>query len=161
MSSDNNAQVIRNMYDAFSRKDLNTVLDVFSEDATWNLPGAAPYAGRRHGREKIREFFGELDRLETSEQYDVIDILADRDKVVALGRERAMVKESGSRFEQYWVHVYVMRGGKIIEAYLHGDTHAVASAYGESVKERRAATGHLGITHPAYSGRTGNQESQS
>ena len=156
--SSQNSQVIRGMYDALTRGDVDAILNSLTEDVVWDVPGAAPYAGVREGREQVRAYFAERDRVEQSDQYDLEETVSEGDKVVALGRQRATVKESGSRFEERWAHVYTLRNGRVASALFCGDTHAAASAYGESNREREALGGPLGITHPAYSGRPGGDE---
>jgi uncharacterized protein len=151
-------QSIKTLYDAFNRGETDTILESLTEDVVWDVPGTAPFTGRRFGREQVREFFDSLARHATIEQFDADEFLADGDRVVVLGRQRASVRETGTKYESRWAHVFRLRGGKITEAYLYRDTQAEAAAFGETRREREAATGHLGITHPAYSGRTGGEE---
>jgi uncharacterized protein len=152
MSSENK-QFIRRMYDAYSKGDIDAVLANMTDDFTWYAPGAAPFAGQRRGREEMRAFFAESLRWVQMDQFDVDDVLADGDKVVVLGRQRGTVRETGRHFETRWAHVYTLRGGKAATGEVFTDTHAVASAFGESTRERQALTGSLGVTHPAFSGR--------
>ncbi len=151
MSGDNK-QLIRRVYDAFLRGDLQTVLEYLPEDFEWNAPGGAPYNGIRHGRAQMRDFFEDLRRWVRVDQMDIDDVIADGDKVVVLGRQRATVLETGRHFETPWVHIFTIRGGKIAAGLALADTHAIASCFGESTREREALTGSLGITHPAFSG---------
>jgi ketosteroid isomerase-like protein len=152
MPSDNK-QLIRQVYDAYSRGDIETVLQNMADDVEWNAPGGAPFSGHRHGRDQMRAFFQEMRQAIEVQQFDIDDLIADGDKVAVLGRQRATVRETGRHFETQWVHVYTLRGGKIVHGQAFTDTHAVASAFGESTRERQALTGSLGITHPTFSGR--------
>jgi ketosteroid isomerase-like protein len=145
-------QRIRDLYAAFSRGDIEIVLSFLTEDVDWYAPGAAPFSGRRTGRNQVRHYFDELARLVRFDEFDLDDVLIDADKAVAMGRERVLVKETGRHFETAWVHVFIFRGGLVSEVRLYLDTHAVAAAFGESAAERAALTGPLGVTHPAYSG---------
>lgn len=144
--------LIRESYAAFNRGEIETVLKAFTDDVEWDAPGGAPYCGVRHGREQLRAFFQQLAELVTIDEFDLDDVIAEGDRAVALGRERATVRATGQHFEQRFVHVYTFRGDKIAAAYLAGDTHAEASAFGESTREREALTGPLGVTRPAFSG---------
>ena len=152
MSSDNK-QLLRRMYDAYNEGDFDTVLANMTDDVTWYVPGAAPFAGHRTGRNQVREFFNELSRTVQIDEFDADEILADGDNVVVIGRQRATVRETGRHFETQWAHVYTLRNGKVASARIFTDTHAIASAFGESPREREALTGPLGVTHPAFSGR--------
>src|SRR5947209_5643081 len=112
MSSDNK-QLLRRMYDAFGRDDIDAVLADMTDDFTWYSPGAAPFAGHRTGIDQMREFFSESARWVQMDQFDADEILADGDRVVVLGRQRGTVRESGRRFETQWAHVYTVRNGKV------------------------------------------------
>jgi uncharacterized protein len=152
MSSENK-QLVQRMYDAFNRGDIDTVLANMTDDITWYMPGPAPFAGHRAGRDEVRKFFAEAAGATQMDEFDVDELLADGDRVVALGRQRATVRETGRHFESRWAHVYTIRTGKVAACEIYMDTHAAASAVGESTRERQALTGSLGITHPTFSGR--------
>lgn len=147
-----NARIVRKMYEDFNHGDLDAVLDAMTPDVVFHSPGGAPFSGRKTGRGEVREHFQQVRRLVQIDEFDVDEILSDRDKVVALGRQRATVRETGQHFEQEWAHVYTLRAEKVTVVHLFGDTHAVASAFGESTRERQALTGSLGVTHPPFSG---------
>ena len=151
--STSNKQIVRGLYDAFSRGDIDAVLSALTDDVALNAPGGAPYSGRRFGRDQVRQYFAELDRQVRLDEFDADEFLEDGSKVVVLGRERATVRETGGHFETAFAHVFTMRAGKVADVHLFADTHAAASAFGESTKERQALGGSLGVTHEAYSGR--------
>jgi ketosteroid isomerase-like protein len=152
MSSESK-QVIQRMYDAFQRGDVDAILANLTDDFAWNMPGPAPFAGQRSGREGMRQFFEEMGRGVEIDQFDVDEILSDGDKVVVLGRERAKIRATGATYESDFAHVYTLRGGRVSHGRVFSDTSAAAAAWGESSRERQALTGSLGITHPAFSGR--------
>jgi ketosteroid isomerase-like protein len=140
------------IYHAFSHGDIQSVVERMSEDVDWNCPGGAPFSGIRRGRDQVREFFDILLRTTRIDQFDVDDIIGERDHVVVIGRERGTVIETGQHFEQRFAHLFTFRGGKVAAVHLFDDSHAVASAFGESTREREALTGPLGVTRPAFSG---------
>jgi ketosteroid isomerase-like protein len=123
-----------------------------TEDVAWSSPGGAPYSGYRLGRDQVRQYFAELDRLVRLDEFDADEFLEDGGEVVVLGRERATVRETGGHFETTFAHVFTMRNGKVARVRIFADTHAEASAFGESTKERQALGGSLGVTHEAFSG---------
>jgi ketosteroid isomerase-like protein len=156
MSSDNK-QVVQRVYDAFGKGDIESILGNLTDDFIWNVPGPAPFAGRRTGLDGMRQFFQQLASSVEIEQFDVNEILADGDKVVVLGKEREKIRATGNIFETEFVHVYTLRGGKLAHGQVFADTAASAAAWGESSRERQALTGSLGVTHKAFSG-GGNAE---
>ena len=153
MGDQNNTEIVKAIYAAFQRGDIDAILNALTDDVEWYLPGVAPFAGHRHGRDQIRQFFEQLGKAVRIDNFDVREFIAERDKVVVLGNERATALETGQHFEMDWAHVYTLRGGKVAAIHLHEDTHASASVFGESSREKQALGGSLGVTHPAYSGR--------
>src|SRR3954466_11829858 len=98
MNADNK-QLIRRVYDAFQNGNLDGILQNLTDDFEWNAPGGAPFSGMRQGRDRMRDFFTELRRLVRFDQFDVDDVVAEGDKVVVIGRQRATVLETGRHFE--------------------------------------------------------------
>ena len=145
-------QFVQRLYDSFLDGDIDSVLHAMADDFEWNAPGGAPYNGIRHGRDQMREFFHELRRWVRVDQMDVDDVIADGEKVVVVGRQRATVIDTGRHFETPWVHVYTLRGGRLATGLALADTHAIASCFGESTKEREALTGSLGSPREVFSG---------
>jgi ketosteroid isomerase-like protein len=151
MKSDNSS-LIKELYQAFNRGEIEKLLAAVTEDVEWDLPGGSPLSGFRHGRNEVGQFFAGLQQKVRMDQFDADEILADGDKVVVLGRERGTVKESGRSYSSKFAHVFTLRNGQIASVVLFGDSHAIASAFGESTREREALTGPLGVTQPPFSG---------
>ena len=72
-----------------------------------------PFAGTRHGREGVAEFFSVLDENLEFEQFEPRDFVAQGDTVVVVGIERSLSKATGRKIEQEWAHVNTLRDGKI------------------------------------------------
>ena len=62
MSEPHNLQVVRNVYAAFGRGDLEGILAPLDSQVSWRTPGPPdlPTAGVRRGVAEVREFFGLL-----------------------------------------------------------------------------------------------------
>lgn len=144
------AEIVRRMYRDFDNGDLEAVVAAMTPDVVFHAPGGAPFSGRRVGRDQVLARFKEIRGLVRIDEFDIDEILADKDKVIALGRQRAMVRATGRHFEQEFAHVYTMRGDKVSAVHVFGDSYAVASAFDESTAEREAVTGPLGVTEPPY-----------
>jgi ketosteroid isomerase-like protein len=56
--SERNADVVRRGYAAFNTADVDTLLEVFAEDASWHTPGNSAAAGDAIGRDKVFAQFG-------------------------------------------------------------------------------------------------------
>jgi len=116
MSGQQNLDVVRNMYAAFGRGDLDAVLAPLDPQVSWRTPGAPdlPTAGLRHGISAVREFFGLLLNTFDIVDFQAQDFLTTGDKVVVLGTSREGPKGSGRLVDFRWVHVFTFRNGRIV-----------------------------------------------
>jgi ketosteroid isomerase-like protein len=82
-----NEALVRQIFDAFARKQGFALRSVFADDATWVVPGSGTMAGTFTGREQIFAFLGRLPK-ETNGTYasTLIDVLASDDRAAALYR---------------------------------------------------------------------------
>jgi uncharacterized protein (TIGR02246 family) len=132
--SNSNAQLVREMYKSFQRGDLEAVLNSMTQEVTWTVPGAAPFSGTRNGREQVRQFFREMSQAVQMEQFQVDEVLADADKVVALGRQQAIVRATGRHLDFSWVHIYTIRDRKVAAANMFNDSMSTAADFGVVAK---------------------------
>ena len=131
MSEQQNLQVIRDAYAAFSRGDIESVLNVLTDDVVWELPGPAqiPYAGVYNGKPEVAQFFSRLAGSEDVQTFEPQQFFANGDMVVVLGRYAARVKANGKTAEADWVHAFTVRAGKIARWHEYLDTATYAKAY--------------------------------
>ena len=113
MSHDNIA-LVRNLYEAFNRGDVPTVLAGFDENIEWNEAEGMPYGGQYHGPEAVAEnVFAPVTK--DFDDFDVTpeEILADGDRVVVLLKHTGTAKESGNKLSMPAAHVWTVRDGKV------------------------------------------------
>jgi ketosteroid isomerase-like protein len=60
MGADEDVAVVRRGYEAFNAGDMETLLELFDENASWHVPGRGPLAGDYEGREATFAYFGQL-----------------------------------------------------------------------------------------------------
>jgi hypothetical protein len=63
MGMKENAEVVRNGYDAFAKGDLETLRELIAADAVWKVPGKSPLAGDKKGIEATLSYFTQLFEL--------------------------------------------------------------------------------------------------
>jgi ketosteroid isomerase-like protein len=124
--------VVQATYEAVGRGDISAVLDLLTDDVEWTLqgPSVIPFAGTRHGREGVAEFFSLVGENLEFEQFEPRDFVAQGDSVAVLGYERSLIKPTGRTLEQEWAHVYTLRDGKIAKFRGFEDTAALVVAFG-------------------------------
>jgi uncharacterized protein len=131
MSEPENLEVIRNVYAAFGRGDLEGILARLDPQVSWRTPGPPdlPTAGLRHGVAAVREFFGLLLNTLDIQDFRPVDFLAQDDKVVVLGTSREGPKGTGRLVDFRWVHVFRLRNGQIVEFEEPADVSALVEEF--------------------------------
>ena len=132
MSEEKNASVVRDFYAMLLGGEAETALQKYvTPDFVWAnpLPEAIPYGGTFRGLEGAGRYlelvFGTLDLSD----FEIEEVVAAGDRVVVIGRESALVKASGRRYAQEWVHVLRLRDGRIEELREYNDTAAMLAAF--------------------------------
>jgi ketosteroid isomerase-like protein len=105
-----NADVVREMFDAYLRGDFETSLEQFADDVEWETVFGERFRGREGVAESVRKFSGTwLDyRLELE------DALEAGDRVVAIIRQSGRGKGSGAAVESRMGWLFEIRDGKIV-----------------------------------------------
>ena len=131
MSEQQNLEVVRTIYAAFGRGDLEGILARLDPQVSWRTPGPSelPTAGLRRGVDEVREFFGVLFSTLDVQDFRPADFLAQGDKVVVLGTSREGPKGTGRLVEFRWVHVFTVRGGKIVDFEEPADVSALVEEF--------------------------------
>jgi ketosteroid isomerase-like protein len=87
-----NDALVRQIFDAFSRKEGFALRGLFAEDAVWTVPGGGAMSGVHRGREEIFRFLARLPK-ETDGTYGSTL----RDVLVSDGRAAALYTARGTR----------------------------------------------------------------
>jgi uncharacterized protein len=132
MNEDANIQAVQQIYEAFSRGDTDAILHVLAEDVEWHQPGPTdvlPWAGTRHGRAQVGQFFTAVGETLEFLQFEPREFLAQGEKVVVFGYERALAKPTNRSFESEWVMVFTLRAGQVVRFRAYHDTAAMVIAF--------------------------------
>lgn len=131
MSIQQNRQLVMEGYQRFQEKDIEGVLERFSEDVEWVGPelDCAPFAGSFHGKNDVRQFFAKLDASQEATKFEPTAFIAEDDKVVVTGSASWHVKSTGLDYDSEWVHVFTVRDGKVVRFQQYVDTAAAEHAF--------------------------------
>jgi ketosteroid isomerase-like protein len=109
-----NAKVVRLLYDAFARGDMETAKSCFVRDAVWHLPGRSLIAGDHQGVDAIILFFGKLKELSGGTfKAELTDVVANDRHAVAL--QHATGTRGTKRLDVTACQVMRIQDGRILE----------------------------------------------
>jgi len=106
-------EVVRKLYAAFNRKDLDGVLALLSDAVVAHVAPGMPWSGSYYGPEGFRRF------LETNLEYVELSIETDSlvdtgPVIVQVGRSTGYARDSGTAFSFDEVHFWGVQDGKIV-----------------------------------------------
>lgn len=131
MNETNKTQVVKDAYAKFQNRDIDGLMNLFSEDIHWKIPEVAgsPLINECRGHEEVGKFFAQLDEAEDITHFEPKEFIAQNDRVVVLGNYRATIKATGRDFDSDWVQIFTVRDGKITSFLEFFDTAAAERAY--------------------------------
>ena len=120
---DDNKDLIKRGYEAFTARDIETVMSLFDDDIEWVQPGDSAVSGTFHGKTEVMEHLGRL--AEKSPTVNIKRLIAEGDTVVAI----TDVSAGGETGED--ADVFIIRNGKTVRMEVHGDTALIERVYGK------------------------------
>lgn len=134
MAQGNNVRLIEDIYAAFAKGDIQSILNRITDDVDWinEGPESIPYAGTFKGRQEVERFFRGLGSTLDNGRVTATEWIAEGDNVVSLGRFSATVKKTAKRIDVPVAHVFTIRDDKIARWVGFSDTARVAEAYAEA-----------------------------
>jgi len=123
------SESIADLYAAFARGDVPTVLAALGPDVIWKEAEGFPYGGTYVGADAVLQnvfmkLGSEWDGFTVVPQ----EYIAAADTVVALGEYSGTYKATGKSFRAPFVHVWKFGAGRIVSFQQHTDTAVVQRA---------------------------------
>jgi uncharacterized protein len=130
MNEGPNTKLIQSIYDGFKRRDLPAVLAVMAPDIDWVVPpmNSVPIGGSRKGTQRVAEYFKQLGEMIDLQRFEITGIIAQGQQVAAVGRSSGLVRKTGKRLDDEFVHVWTIRDGQVARLQNFLDTGAVIEA---------------------------------
>jgi len=114
MGTQENVELIRRGYEAFDAGDMDTLRELFAEDAVWYVAGNGVLSGTKQGREAILAYFGELaTRSDGSFKVTLQEIIGGDNHIVGLQHNHA--ETNGKTLDADGALTFQLRDGKITE----------------------------------------------
>ncbi len=129
-----NLDLVKSAYAAFAKGDVPAVLAAMAPDIIWNEAENFPYADRNPyvGPEAVLN--GVFARL--GGEWDGFSVFPDEiidagETIISFGRYGGAYKATGSSIDAQFVHVWRVKGGKVVGFQQYTDTLQVARALRE------------------------------
>ena len=115
MGAQENIDLVRRGYAAFSSGDIETLQGLFAENAVWHAVGSGQMSGPKTGRDGILTYFGELmEGTGGTFSVSLIDLAGgDEGRVFALHRIRG--ERDGKVFDEAEVNIFVIGDDAVAE----------------------------------------------
>jgi ketosteroid isomerase-like protein len=108
-------QQIKDIYAAFGRGDIATILAGLTDDVSWEFeaPRELSWSGIRHSPQETEGFFAGIAAEHVDPHLEMTEFFSSGDAVAAFGRYQATVRATGIRVDTPVAHYFRFRNGKI------------------------------------------------
>ena len=103
-----NMETVKEMYAAFGRGDVNSILSRLADNVSWEFeaPADLSWSGLRRGPQEAAGFFAGIAAEHADPALQMTEFFASGDAVAAFGRYQATVKASGIRVDTPVAHYF-------------------------------------------------------
>lgn len=126
-----NISIVKSLYEAFSKKEINNLLDLLDENVEWGEP-ANPYnpaGGTRYGHKGFLEWINIGKNAEQILELTPKRFLTDADSVAVFGYMKCKAIGTKKIYESDFVHFIILEDGKIKKFQEFFDTYIAGEAF--------------------------------
>lgn len=126
-----NKTIVETAFGYFSEGNVPAILELVTDDIKWTCPGPAeilPYVGVFEGKQGVADFLRLIYENKEYHKFEVMEYIADGNKVVALGYWDASSKRTGKPYSGNWAMTFYFRDGKVYEHSEYYDSFGEAMA---------------------------------
>jgi len=107
---------VQEIYQAFGRGDIATILDSLASEVVWEIEGPASvsFTGVRHGVSGAAEFFLAIRKDHANPKLTIDEYIASGDTVAPFGRYQATMKATGKVADTPIAHYWKVRDNKVV-----------------------------------------------
>lgn len=117
-----NILLMQKFYAAYATHDAEKIGSFFADDIVWHIPGRHPLSGKKHGKQEVMAFFGQLARAKFKAEPLFFGA---NDKYVVDVHRGWSNAEDHPNVDTIWALLFRIENGKIVEATnLSADQHA-------------------------------------
>ncbi len=130
MADDGTRAIVRDLYDAYGRRDFDRVAALIHDDIDWIIFGGPaqlfPFAGQRHGRAAVLQALGGIAELYVLESYKPEIMIADGDRAAVMSDLSLTQRSTGRKLRFRVANFLRIQDGRVIEFREFSNTFDVA-----------------------------------
>lgn len=119
MATGENAAIVRRGYEAFNTADMETLTELFAEDASWHTPGQSSIAGDHEGREACFAQFGRYGGDTGGTFQAELGHLFEDDEGRVVGFHHNSADRNGKHLDVDCCIVFELRDGRLVDGREH------------------------------------------
>jgi uncharacterized protein len=129
MSTQENVQIVKDLFAAMGRSDRQGLLALSAEDIQWIIPGKdRPLAGTHRGHAGLADLLQKASKMLETSYPKPPEFVAQGDRVLVVGVATGKIKATNKPFKDDWVFDITVRDGKVANIRGYIDTQALAQA---------------------------------
>jgi len=118
--SQENVEIVRQLFDAIARRDSPAALVLYDEDFEWDFSrvpwGEVAGQGVHHGRDALQKVYREWRRAWEDYEESLDELIDAGENVISVMTARGRGRASGAEVEVHTTGVWTVRNGKIIRS---------------------------------------------
>jgi ketosteroid isomerase-like protein len=128
--SQENVEIVRQVYEAFNRGDWDAVYRDFAEDAKMTTPARGLDAGIFRGREEHQAYWEDFFRPYEAVTTEPVEFFESDDQLVVFIKTRARPKDSSAEVEFGTGHLWTIRDGTVLSLRIFPEPEKALEAAG-------------------------------
>ena len=128
--ADEDVEVVRRAYEAYSSGDFAAAGSAYSEDTVWDVTRFRPDAEVHSGLDEVAKYLGSWRATWTEHAFSLEKAVDAGNRVVAVVRESGRGRSSGARVTIRYGQVITVRDGKIVETVVYREPSEAFQAAG-------------------------------
>jgi ketosteroid isomerase-like protein len=129
----NNLEIIKTLYQAFARGDLDRVFELLDPQVEWIESDSIPYGGKFIGIEAVKVgVFQKIVAEWSNFQVSVEEFIDAGDKIITLGYDSGTYKATGKSMRAPTASIWTLQNGRVISFVQYIDTLKVVAAVSDS-----------------------------
>lgn len=114
--SNANITLVKDLYAAFQRGDIGTIVGAAVPDTVWQVHGRTkdhPAFGTHKGPRGVQTFFGIIAETQDVSAFTPREFYAADDNVFVRGNYAWTMRKTGKPVSSEWLHMFTIRNGKL------------------------------------------------